>query len=59
MAIDAKKVHREQPPCYCPSCLRASAAADQRRAEIREILARLDSLGLHITTAERLERESC
>jgi hypothetical protein len=55
---DAKTIHSTEPPCFCDDCLRASAAEDQRRAEIREILRNLDELGLHITTADKLEREA-
>lgn len=55
---DAKTIHSTEPPCFCGDCLRASAAADQQRAEIREILRNLDDLGLHITTADKLEREA-
>ena len=57
MASEAK-VHKQIPPCSCDSCLRATAKADQQRAEIETILANLDALGLHITTADKLEKEA-
>ena len=45
MAQAAKKSsHSLTPPCHCDSCLRATAQADQRRAEIATILERLDEL---------------
>jgi hypothetical protein len=34
--------HSTTPPCTCADCLRATFQADQRRAELAEILARLD-----------------
>lgn len=37
-------VHSQVPPCNCRDCLRATAQADQRRAEIDAILSRLDEL---------------
>ena len=45
------EVHRKTPPCSCPDCLRATAAADQRRAELDAIFSRLDE-------AERLSKEA-
>ena len=49
-------VHRNSPPCHCPACLRATAQADQRRAEIDAILRRLDDaermVAAEVTTAE-------
>jgi hypothetical protein len=51
MATNAKSVHRKRPPCSCDSCLRATAQADQRKAEIEAILARLEA-------AERLAKEA-
>jgi hypothetical protein len=42
MATDAKKTsHRTEPPCYCDSCLREIAKADQQRASILDTLRRL------------------
>jgi len=38
-----KSVHRSAPPCSCNNCLRATAQADQRRAEIFDVLTRLAS----------------
>lgn len=40
-SIQAGK-HKAKPPCHCAACLRATAQADQRRAELADILARLD-----------------
>ena len=45
------QVHNSEPPCYCTSCIRATAQADQRRAELDAILRRLDE-------AERLSKEA-
>lgn len=44
MILDSagKVQHSLQPPCSCLACLRATVTADQRRAELAEILARLD-----------------
>jgi len=53
-----RKVHSLIPPCSCPACLLAIHKADQRRAEIESILANLDQLGLHITTADKLQKEA-
>lgn len=36
-------VHSLKPPCWCNSCLRLTAQADQRRAELDDILRRLDA----------------
>jgi hypothetical protein len=47
---DAIVQHSSTPPCGCTACLMATAAADQERARIAEILARLDE-------AEELVRE--
>ncbi len=58
MPLMATQVHCLTPPCDCPDCLRATAAADRRRAEIAAILRRLDEVELHITTADQLDRES-
>jgi hypothetical protein len=35
-------VHSLEPPCSCDACLRATAIADRRKAEIETILRRLD-----------------
>ena len=48
---DRHIVHHPEPPCPCIACARATAKADQRRAELDAILRRLDD-------AERLSRES-
>lgn len=56
---EANKVHSPKPPCSCDDCLLAiHLAADQRRTEIQAILANLDALGLHITTADQMQREA-
>ena len=38
--------HSDYPPCDCDACLQATAAADSRRAEIAEILDRVEWLDL-------------
>jgi hypothetical protein len=43
MPLDGKQQHRTEPPCTCDDCLRETAKADQRRAEIFDILRRLAS----------------
>lgn len=42
MTATIEFVHCPEPPCSCDSCLRATAKADQRRAELDEIFRRLD-----------------
>ncbi len=51
-------VHSERPPCSCRDCLRATARADQRRAEIDGILKRFAALELSIKVAADLEQEA-
>ena len=34
---DAIVQHSKTPPCHCPACLRATALAERRRAEIEAI----------------------
>ena len=41
--LTKKSSHSLTPPCYCDSCLRATAQADQRLAEIAAILERLEA----------------
>ncbi len=38
------KPHSVKPPCFCDSCLRSTAEADQKRAEIAAILERLEAV---------------
>ena len=49
-ALD-NEVHSKFPPCDCSTCLRSTAIAHQRRAEIEAFLSRLDD-------AERLSKEA-
>ncbi len=49
-------VHTETPPCACMDCLRATARADQRRAEIAGILKRFAELEQSIQVASEMER---
>jgi len=49
-------VHSEIPPCSCRDCLRATARADQRKAEIDGILRRFAELDLNIQIADQLDR---
>lgn len=45
MAQAAKKTsHSTKPPCSCDDCLRATAKADQLRAEIDAIVKRLEAV---------------
>ena len=55
---EANKVHNPKPPGSCDDCLLAIHLADQRRTEIQAILANLDALGLHITTADKMQRKA-
>lgn len=43
-------VHRTEPPCSCTACLRATFAADQRRAALDEIFRRLDDLAQSVAS---------
>ena len=59
MTHEAKKAnHSSEPPCHCTACARATAQADQRRAEIDAILRRLDALEMAIATADQLDRDA-
>ena len=44
MPTAASKLHSTKTPCYCDECLRATAKAYQRKAEIQAILERLEDL---------------
>ena len=44
--------HSPKPPCACDQCIEATVAADSRRAELAEILDRLEWLELLSESAD-------